>query len=161
MSDSILRFSLKHIRFSSDFDILFLRPCVSIPQTEKTLSTNAWVADAAVRSSAKFAIRMNDERRCDQNVGGLVIRCITPSHSSDIYLFIRICGVSLPNVEVELASADNLAKSNLNLLSTGGTPASDTVASSEPPPWPPSWPLLLLTIYTLLHCCFLPAERCQ
>lgn len=54
----------------SDFDILFLRPCAKIPQTENTRFAKACDAGAELRSSAKSAIKPNEARRCDQKFGG-------------------------------------------------------------------------------------------
>jgi hypothetical protein len=45
--------SFKNTLISSDFSILLRRPAVNKPQTEKIRSTNAWLAGAVTRSSAK------------------------------------------------------------------------------------------------------------
>lgn len=47
--------SFRNVRISSDFSILFLRPAVKRPQTEKIRSTYAWLAGAATKSSASGA----------------------------------------------------------------------------------------------------------
>ena len=42
---------LKHALISNDLVIRFLQPVMSMPQTEKTLSTYAWLGGADITSS--------------------------------------------------------------------------------------------------------------
>jgi hypothetical protein len=118
MSAKILWFSFKHTRFSKNFATLFLQSCVNIPQTENIRSTRACDAAAALRSSEKSAIRLNKVCRCAQNVNGLVSSGWCRTILQLCYLLIWISGVSLLIVDVELVSAEILADTNLNLLSS-------------------------------------------